>query len=118
MTVFKHLDVEERDDVSMIRLADPKFFDTNRYAALQQELVEFIEQKRPRKLIVDFCHVEYCSTAIMSTLLLVQDRVESDDGLMKTCGMNDTVREAFERLKLDRTAFDIYTSRAAALDAF
>ena len=118
MSEFEHFDVEGCDDITVIRLADPKFFDTDRYAELRRELVEFAEQQRPQKLLVLFSHVEYCSTALISALLVVKDRVESEDGLIKLSGMNDTARRVFENLKLAGTVFDIYTNQAAAMEAF
>lgn len=118
MNPSKHFDVDERGDVTTIRLMDPMFFDVDDYAKLQGELVEFVERERPRKLVVDFSRVEYCSTAVMAALLLVKDRMESESGRVKTCGMNRTVCESFERLKLDETAVEIHESESAALDTF
>ena len=115
---FEHFDVEQCDGVTVIRLADPKFFDTDRYAELRRELVEFVEQQRPQKLLVLFSRVEYCSTALVSALLMVKDRVESEDGLIKLSGLSDTAREVFENLKLAGTVFDIYTDETAAIAAF
>jgi len=36
---------------------------------------------------------------------------------MKLYGMNDSVREAFQRLNLDGTAFDIHAGESAAIPA-
>jgi len=115
---FEHFDVQQCDNVTVLRLAAPDSFDTDRYAELRRELVEFVEQQRPKKLLVVFSHVRYCSTAIVNALLLVKERVESDDGLIKLSEMNDTAREVFENLKLAGTVFDIYTNEAAAMEAF
>jgi len=118
MDTSRHFDIEELGDVISIRLMDPMFFDIDDYTSLQGELVEFVEREHPRKLVVDFSRVEYCSTAIMAALLMVKDRVESESGRLKTCEMSHTVCESFERLKLDQTAFELHKTKAAALDTF
>jgi anti-anti-sigma regulatory factor len=118
MSEFEHFDVERCDGITVIRLASPDLFDTEHYAELRRELVEFIEQQRPKKLLVLFSRVRYCSTALISALLLVKKHVETEDGLIKLSGMSDPAREVFENLKLAGTAFDIYTNESAAMEAF
>ena len=118
MVSLQHFDTKQHGGVTEIRLANPAFFDIDGYTELSEELAEFIEQERPRKLLVDFSRVQYCSTAVMNTLLVAQRRLQSEGGCMKVYGMNDSVREAFRRLNLDRTAFDIYATQAAAMAAF
>jgi len=117
MTSFKHFDAKRRRDVIEIRLVNPAFYDVDSYAELWEELIDFVEQERPRKLLVDFSRVEYCSTAVMNALLIAQKHLQSDGGLMKLYGMNDSVREAFQRLNLDGTAFDIHAGESAAIPA-
>ena len=117
MTSFKHFDAKRRRDVLEIRLVNPAFYDVDSYAELSEELIDFVEQERPRTLLVDFSRVEYCSTAVMNALLIAQKRLQSEGGLMKLYGMNDSVREAFRQLDLDSTAFDICDIEAAAMAA-
>ena len=118
MSEFQYFDVEQCDDITVVRLASPDLFDTEHYAELRRELVEFVERQRPKKLLVLFSRVRYCSTALISALLLVKDHIETEDGLIKLSGMNDTAREVFENLKLAGTVFDIYTDESAAREAF
>jgi len=118
MSEFEHFDVERCDDITVIRLANPELFDTEHYAELRRELIEFTEEQRPRKLLVLFSRVKYCSTALISALLVVRGHVESEDGLIKLGGLNETAREVFENLKLAGTVFDIHADEAAAMEAF
>jgi anti-anti-sigma factor len=118
MNKFKHFIAEQRGDLTRIRLANPAYFDTTQYGELQNELAEFVEQQQPGKLLVDLSVVEYCSTAVMSALLAARRHLESTGGQMKVCGMNDTVREAFQRLKLASKGLEIYATEAEAIEAF
>lgn len=118
MVSCKHFDTEQHGDVTEIRLVNPAFFDIDCYAELSEQLLGFVEQERPRNLLVDFSRVEYCSTAVMNALLIAQKSLQAGGGCMKVYGMNDSVCEAFRRLNLDRTAFDLYATQAAAVAAF
>lgn len=120
MWELKYFDVEQRGPVTEIHLADTKFYDTDRYTELRDELLAFVEQERPGKLLVDLSRVEYCSTAVMSTLIMVQRRLAEQPaaGVMKLCGTREVVGEALRMLKLDQGVFDIYTTTVGAMQAF
>jgi anti-anti-sigma regulatory factor len=111
-------DVEQCEDITVVHLPDMKYFDTERYADLRRELVEFAEQERPKKLLILFSRVHYCSTALINALMLVRERVESEEGCIRLCGMNETAREVFDNLKLSGTVFSIYKNEADAREAF
>lgn len=114
---LKHFDAKRRRDVIDIRLANPALFAGNYGTQFWEELVEFVDNQRPRKLLVNFSRVGYCPTDLITALLIAQERLRSEGGLVKLYGLNDGVRKTFGRLNLDRTAFDIYATEAAALAA-
>ena len=100
MSAFVYFEVEENDEFLTIRLANPVYFDVVQYGELRDELIDFVERQRPKKLLVDFSAVRYCSTAVIHTLLIVKNRLDGYGGQLKFCRMNDVVRESFERLNL------------------
>jgi anti-anti-sigma regulatory factor len=118
MNAAKYFVAEQRGDLTKIRLGNPAYFDTGQYAELQNELVEFVDEQQPDRLLVDLSIVEYCSTAVMNALMIVKEVLESKGGRMIVFGMNDTVRGAFQRLNLDGTIFSIVTTEDEAIAAF
>jgi len=118
VTVFAYFEVEDNDEFLTIRLANPVYFDVVQYGELRDELIDFVERQRPKKLLVDFSAVRYCSTAVINTLLMVKDRLDGYGGQLKFCQMDDVVRESFERLNLVGTTFGIYASVPLAAAAF
>jgi anti-anti-sigma regulatory factor len=120
MRSFRYFDVEQRGSVTELQLVDTKFFDVERYDELRDELLAFVDQERPRMLLVNLSRVEYCSTAVMSALIAVQRRLTlyPATGAMKLCGAREVVAEAFRRLRLDQGVFDLHTTDTAALQAF
>ena len=120
MREFLYFDVEQRGSIIEIHLADTRFFDTERYAELLDELLAFVDQERPRRLLVNLSRVGYCSTAVMNALIAVQKHLASlpAAGVMKLCGASEVVNEALRRLKLDQGVFDIHSTDASAIHAF
>ena len=53
------------------------------YEKLQEEVVGFVEQQRPSRLIVDFSAVDYRSTAVIAAVLMAKKRIEPGGGQMK-----------------------------------
>jgi anti-anti-sigma regulatory factor len=117
---FRYFDVEQRGPVTEIRLADTRYFDTDRYTELRDELLAFVEQERPLRLLVDLSRVEYCSTAVMGALIAVQARLALHPaiGTMKLCGIREVVGESLRRLKLDQGVFDLHSTDVGAIQAF
>ena len=118
MSTFKHFDLNEQDDVLEIRFGDTRFFDSRDYAELQAELMQFVESAQPKKLLVHFGRIEYCSTAVMNGLIQLRSKLAERGASVKFCGMSSEVHDSFRMLKLDQSVFDIYRTREEALAAF
>jgi len=115
-----YFDIEQHGPVTELYLSDTKFFNTEHYAELVDELLAFVEQERPRRLLVNLSRLGYCSTAVMNALIAVQRQLASLPvaGVMKLCGACEVVDEALRRLRLDQGVFDIHSTDAEAIDAF
>ncbi len=111
------VEVRQQGEVREIRLPDTRQFDTGQYAELRDELLDCL-QDRPRKLLVGFDRIEYCSTAVISALLSVQGRLAAWDGQVRLYGMNEEVRYGFRSLKLDGNVFEIFETREEAAASF
>ncbi|MCO6455065.1 MAG: STAS domain-containing protein [Pirellulaceae bacterium] len=118
MTGYKHFQVEQIGDVTALRLVDPKLFDMLLVNEVQDELLGFLDEQRPDKLLVDFAHVSSCSTTIINGLLRAKMRLVARHGCLKLCCMQHGVRVAFSTLNLDGTVFEIYATAADAVGAF
>ncbi len=106
--------VEPSDDAMVVRFVDPRHFDTSKYAQLQDDLLDFVERQKPRRLLVDLGNIEYCSTALINTLLMAQKRVQSGPGVMKLFSLQGVLLEAMQHLKLIDTVFSVHADETAA----
>ena len=115
---YKHFEVSQVGDITLLKLVDPKLFETMIVSELQDELVTFVETLRPKKVLVSFELVTHCSTAVINGLLRAKKRVLADKGCLKLCGMTDTIRDAYKMLNLDGTVFEIYDDSDGAVKSF
>jgi anti-anti-sigma factor len=109
--------VEQSGNITIVRLEDSRYFDTDKYAQFQQDLLGFVEREQPTMLLVDLSNLVYLSTALTNTLLIAQRRVHANYGKMKLFGLNETVREALQHLRLIDTVLAVYPSETAAKNA-
>ncbi len=112
---YRYFDVHFEDEVAIVGLANPQFFNSDDYSDLQEEFLRFAEEVRPPLLVVDFRHVTHCSTALISGLLQTRKRLAEHGGKIKLSRVSPNGRELFRWLRLDQTVFNIYATTGAAL---
>jgi len=115
MVQCKRFEVERDGDVTIVRLSDPKLQEIIVISELHDELLEYLEEHQPRKLLIDFAMVTQCSSAVINSMLLARKRMKAYGGMIQLCSMHEPVREAFRMLCLDGTLFQIHDSLPEAL---
>ena len=118
MSNYKHFETQQLDEITEVRLVDPKLFETLIVNELQDELLRYLDEQRPRKLLINFGSVTHCSTAVINGLLRAKKRLTTEGGQLKLCGMTNSIREAYKMLNLDGTVFEIHDQTADAVKAF
>lgn len=118
MAEYKRFEVAHQDDVTVLRLVDAELSDLVLQDAAHEELMAFLDEDKPSKLLVDFSAVLYCTTGIINSLLTTKKRVVAGGGVFKLCGLTKHVHDAFMALNLENTVFDVYATPTDALAAF
>ena len=81
-------------------------------------LMEFVEQHKPRRIVVDFETVTRFSAAAIGALIRVEKRVRDYSGRIRLSGMHPDVREVFKITRLDGSVFKILDSYPLARASF
>lgn len=118
MATYRHFEVEIIDDVTVVRLVDPRLSDTMSVNELQDELLLLLDRDATKKLLVNFQKVTHCSTSVINGLLRAKKKLMTRSGQVKLCNMHRLIREAFQLLNLDGTVFHIHDTEAESLAAF
>lgn len=80
-------------------------------------VMDYVRTHPKLNLLLDFHKVQYLSSAVLTELLRINKEVESRDGQLRLCSLNDNVRQVFEITNLDQV-FTIYPDVPNAVKRF
>jgi len=75
--------VEHRINATIITLMNERFLDARDIQELQESIMPVVEQARREKLILDFCNVEFLSSAVLGLLIKIHKNVYSRKGKLQ-----------------------------------
>lgn len=117
MPEYRHIEVNEVGDVTVVRFRDRKLIEDIRIQELGQELFGLVDGENRDKLLLNFSQVEFLSSSALGKLITLDKKMKAGDGSMKLSNIRPEIFEVFNITKLDRL-FDIRDDEADALAAF
>lgn len=84
----------------------------------KEELIEYVDQAKPKRLVINFKNVSHISSEFISAMINLKDHVDGHGGTMKFSHMNDAVQTPFRITNLAGRMFLIYETTPEAIDAF
>ena len=118
MAVYKRFGFEATDGVTVIRPVDRELSDLVLQDELHEELMRFLAEENPQKLVINFGTVDYCTTGIINSLFSVKKRVVAAGGQFKMCCLTQHVHDAFRALNLEGTVFEVLETEDDAIAKF
>ena len=106
------------EGVPEITLGSADFVSRPVIVLAQDEILEFIDQAKPKKLVINFANVSHISSEFINTMLRINEHVAVNDGVLKLSHMNSTVQTPFKLTNLAGRVFKIYDTTPEAIDAF
>ena len=117
MAQYRRLTVSDVGDVSVVRFVDRKILDELNIQELGQELFQLVEEDNKTRLLLNFQHVEFLSSAALGKLITLDKKVKAHGGKMKLSNIRPEIYEVFAITKLNKL-FDIKDDEADALAVF
>ncbi len=117
MTAFRHLHVNQVDDVTVVHFRNRKIIEDLSIQELGQELVYLVEVEKRGKLVLNFGSVDFLSSAALGKLITLDKKIKLHNGRLRLCCIRPEIYEVFKITKLDRM-FEIKKEEADALAAF
>jgi len=111
------ISVAYAENAITITLTDEKILEEADIKALEQSIMSVLGQGEQIKLILNFCNVQFLSSAVLGMLLRISKRVYEGGGQLRLCGINKKIYEIFKITRLNRV-FDIYENESKALKSF
>jgi anti-anti-sigma factor len=115
MPAYKHFDITEVGDVTVVRFRNPRIAED--IDDLGNELYGLVENDRRQKLLLNLSLVEFLTAAAFGKLFALARKVNAQGGTLKLSNTVPDVYKVFTILKFDRF-FDIKEDEADALAAF
>ena len=116
MPLFRHIEVDYRDDVAVLRILDARPL-AQKADQLSDEIMEFVELYEPTNLIVDFGKIEYFSTTVVNALLMAARNLAQFGGRLKLCSVDDD-RRLIRPIAAKCRIFDVHETLDDAMAAF
>jgi len=107
----KLLNVEICGDVCVIRFVEPLLRDSERQRVFSRLSREY------SRFVINLSVVEYCSSLVLGTLVLLQTTADEKGGGAHICGISGQVRELFAVTAV-QTLFAYFDKETAAINAF
>lgn len=96
------LTFERQGAFTIGRVQSASVLDALNVAQFGEEVLHYVKQHSAVWLVLDFCKVEYLSSAVLSELLRIDQAVKSSQGRLRLCAVNDAIRKVFEITNLDK----------------
>ena len=114
---FAHFQVEVIDETHVLRLRDQKLIDSNVVDDLREELLRYVADEMPPKLVISFKEVARFSSENFGALLDTNNLAKANDCEVRLCEVSDQIREIFAITRLDQI-FEIHGSIPGAMGLF
>jgi anti-anti-sigma factor len=114
----KHFEVETDQGVTVVQLTALELLDQLLTHEMQEELLRFVDEQKPHRLVVSFDGVRRCSTEIINAMLRTRKRISVQGGDMRLCSMHHTIRDVFRMLNLEGNVFEIFDTLDEARQGF
>ena len=112
-----NINIQHIDQAIVLTFSDRQILEERNIRALQDAMMEVIDGCEGIHLVLDFCHVEFLSSAVLGLLIRVSKRVHEDDGSIRLCNINPKIYEVFRITQLTKI-FDIHRDIDDALASF
>lgn len=102
MSKDRRIDIEDINGVTVARLLEKKILDEANIEALGQELFALVDKDGRRKVILDFTHVEYLSSAALGKLITMHKKMMTAKGKLVLCSIRKEIHEVFRITQIDK----------------
>ena len=102
------ISVEYTENATIITFTDKKILEEKDIQALQESIMPVIESASGGiNLILDFCNVQFLSSAVLGLLIRISKKIYERDGQLRLCCIDPKIYEVFKITRLTKI-FDIY----------
>jgi len=110
------ISIEYAKNATIATFTDEKLLEDSDIQALQESIMSVIEQAGQINLILDFCNVQFLSSAVLGLLIRISKKIYEREGQLKLCNISPKIYEIFKITRLNKI-FDIYEDVNSAAES-
>ncbi|MEX2171379.1 MAG: STAS domain-containing protein [Pirellulales bacterium] len=114
MSVRRRTKLSESGPVTVVTFADSKIIDEEEIQELGQELYDLVDREDRKKIVLNFAHVEFLSSAALGKLISFEKKVSQHGAELILTNIRPEIYEVFAITKLTKL-FKIKDDEADAL---
>ncbi len=88
-------------DVTVVNFRNKSILDAAAVQSLAEQLYVLVDKQAQRKLVLDFSEVQFLSSAMLGSLLVLRQKSEKIGGKVVLCGLRSKLREIFKITRLE-----------------
>jgi anti-sigma B factor antagonist len=108
--------LETIKDVTVVRFEAQRTLDAAHVEDLADQLIGLADAQAGQKLVLDFSHVRFLSSAMLGLLLRLRSRVREAQGQVVLSGLRPELAKLLRLTRVDRL-FDLYENEQRAVSS-
>lgn len=104
------------ENATIVTFVDEKILEEMDIHSLQVSIMSVIEEGGRINLILDFCNVQFLSSAVLGLLMRISKKVYEQEGQLRLCNISPRIYEIFKITRLNKI-FDIYEDVQSAAES-
>ena len=117
MSDFECIELDDVNDVAVVKFMDEKVVDPARIEKMGTELLSLAGSEDRQKLLINFENVRFFSSAAINKLIVLEKRMRAQGGKLKLSNLRPEVKDLFSFTNLDGL-FNINDRQSDAIDSF
>ena len=108
------LEITINADTAVVAFKSASLSDVDGLAKASDEIKEFVDKNRPKKLVFDFEGVKFFSSQVLGLLLDIRTRMGKYNGEIVISAINPQLHRVFKITNLDKV-FEFFPDKESAL---
>ncbi len=108
------IEIIMKQKTGIVAFKSPSISDVDEIAAVSEQIKEFINNNRPKRLIFDFERVKFFSSQVLGLLLDIRAKLADYNGEVVISAINPQLHRVFRITNLDKI-FSFFKDRESAI---
>ncbi|MDD5326528.1 MAG: STAS domain-containing protein [Phycisphaerae bacterium] len=111
-----NVEITSKGNATIVAFKTASISNVEEIASISRQIKQFIEEKKPKEVVIDFEQVRFFSSAVLGLLLDIRAKLKIYDGKIAISAINPQLYRVFKITHLDRI-FEFFPDKDNAAKA-